>query len=1283
MANPALEFTLLMETGAVRKGMSAAKTEVAAGLRGMSQAANAESRRIETALGNITAFRELKKGVVAVKAEMEKAKAETTRLGSAMARASQPVKQLKTEIDNAKKAVVDAKSGYQQHAASLRTLKDVVSEAKAEWTKAKTEVTKLNTAIRQSKSPTKEMRQELERAKKASADAKASYQQQNLALREYRKTVASAKAEVTKANAEVTRLATEMAKAERPIRGLKRAFDNARKAAAEAHARFQQQSAALNTLRRTMAETGMSTTGLSETQRRLRANLLATQQNFRNLAREMQRTQDARNVLNLGPRVNTTREIQRLRAAYERLRASGNQTAAEMARAHVRMTEGIIALRNGTDSWAERLSLVREQIAKLAIATATIGLASREAIAFEAAMTDVRKVVDFPTPGAFKEMAADIKAMSREIPVSLEGLAQIAVTGGQMGIAAKEIRGFTEVVSKMSTAFKISADEAATAIGRLMNIFNLSVAETQRLGDAINHLGNNTNAAEHNILNVMNRTGGMARVFGLASTETAALGTAFLALGRPPEIAATAINALMLILQTAPTREASFKQALARIGFSAEKLALDISKAPQRTLMKFLDTLKTLDKQTQSETLANIFGRQYADDIAILLTGLDTYKKTLKLVTRETNFAGSMQKEFNELVKTTQAQLQLAKNAISEAAVNLGSAFLPAIVAVSKAVASITHVIAGLADQFPVLSAAAISAVTAFAGFSALRLVWSVIRAGLIGLIAPLGSLAVAARALALTPLGAVLTAASMAAYAFSKATESTVTPLLENAAALNKSRRATAEKIKTLEALKRTLETTQPGTREHVEAEEKLAAILPDANLSLDEQGRVLARVSDAARENVSALNQYLDLLKREDRQTLALQLDAQSRAFMAAKKELASYTEGLRSWYGIGTGVAQTATQHFWMWLNKLTGGYDNNIAKGAEMRRQLADIESGLNGMLAEAQKAGLSVDDLARAMDGVHVDPAVKEHVTSLYRAMASEAQAASANTSNLKDNLRQFSIAIAGPVAASKKAITDAIDAADLQLGKYNKALIIHSGLLKQAVNDESQSWKAISDVAATANKTITDRIGEEYDRRRQKLDATVDAGLISERRHVQAIADLAVRETEVRLAEARRYRSLALELVDSEFQTKLEHAERLGHETARIDEERLQARRKILSQIETAHRQSIDKLIAEERRHTDAARQLAEQRAGFNTSIADRLTRLAEKGMSQSEIYAARQTRIAREQALAEEALQAGKYGLARKHAERMITLAEQTSDAVSEGNRERNTHHPEERGVP
>ena len=59
--------------------------------------------------------------------------------------------------------------------------------------------------------------------------------------------------------------------------------------------------------------------------------------------------------------------------------------------------------------------------------------ASRAAIDFESAMADVRKVVDFPTPEAFKQMGDDIIEMSANMPMAAKDIAAIVAAGGQAG----------------------------------------------------------------------------------------------------------------------------------------------------------------------------------------------------------------------------------------------------------------------------------------------------------------------------------------------------------------------------------------------------------------------------------------------------------------------------------------------------------------------------------------------------------------------------------------------------------------------------------------------------------------------------------------------------------------------------------------------------------------------------------------------------------------------------------------------------------------------------------
>ena len=50
----------------------------------------------------------------------------------------------------------------------------------------------------------------------------------------------------------------------------------------------------------------------------------------------------------------------------------------------------------------------------------------KAAIGFESAMADVKKVVKFETPQQFKDMSKDVLNLSKELPMSAEGIAAIS-----------------------------------------------------------------------------------------------------------------------------------------------------------------------------------------------------------------------------------------------------------------------------------------------------------------------------------------------------------------------------------------------------------------------------------------------------------------------------------------------------------------------------------------------------------------------------------------------------------------------------------------------------------------------------------------------------------------------------------------------------------------------------------------------------------------------------------------------------------------------------------------
>ncbi|WP_374699022.1 phage tail tape measure protein [Wolbachia endosymbiont (group B) of Limnophora tigrina] len=340
------------------------------------------------------------------------------------------------------------------------------------------------------------------------------------------------------------------------------------------------------------------------------------------------------------------------------------------------------------------------------------------AIDFESAMADVKKVVRFAEDDAAHNQGAmefgqTLKELSRTIPLSAAELAQIAASGGQLGIKKEKLLSFTETVAKMSTAFDMSAEEAGDSIAKLANVYGIEVAGMERVDNIINHLSDNSAAKAKDMVQALAIVGGTAKQFGLDIKKTSSLVNAFISLGKQPAKAATAINALLSKLQTAEGQGKKFKAALEDMGITAEEMTQRVSRNGQDALLYFFEALEKVDKQERSQILLDLFGQEYQDDIALLVGSLKNYKDAINNLADEEEFKQSMQEEFNNRAATTANNLRLLRNAIAEVGMNLGSVMLPPLKWISSLLREITNPIARFAEKFPVITTGIMSIISA------------------------------------------------------------------------------------------------------------------------------------------------------------------------------------------------------------------------------------------------------------------------------------------------------------------------------------------------------------------------------------------------------------------------------------------------------------------------------------------------------------------------------------------------------------------------------------------
>lgn len=338
------------------------------------------------------------------------------------------------------------------------------------------------------------------------------------------------------------------------------------------------------------------------------------------------------------------------------------------------------------------------------------------AIDFESSMADVKKVVDFSGADDVKKFADGLMKMSREIPLSVNELAQITASGGQLGIAKENLMDFTTTAAKMGVAFDMSAKEAGDNMATMMNIFGMDVKRVGELGDTINHISNNSAATANKIVNALGRIAGNAKDFGLSADAASGLASSFIALGKAPEVAATAINSMLTTLNNADNASDSVKAAFEQIGIDGKELKQAIIKNPQKALTDFLYTLSKIPKESKTGVLTAIFGKNFGDDISLVTGAIENYDKAMKLSADKAK-AGSMDREFKSRSETTANNIQQMKSAFNEIAINVGNIFLPALNWVIDGIKKISYAFSWFADAFPGVikySFGAVIALTAF-----------------------------------------------------------------------------------------------------------------------------------------------------------------------------------------------------------------------------------------------------------------------------------------------------------------------------------------------------------------------------------------------------------------------------------------------------------------------------------------------------------------------------------------------------------------------------------------
>lgn len=312
-----------------------------------------------------------------------------------------------------------------------------------------------------------------------------------------------------------------------------------------------------------------------------------------------------------------------------------------------------------------------------------LGLSINKAQSWETAMAEINKTVNFAADDGLANMRKELQALTTQIPQTFEELAAVTATGGQLGIAEKDLIGFTETMAKMGVAFDIPAQQAADSMAKIANVFGIPIANIDRLGDAINTLSNNTPATAAQLIDSLQRVGGVAKVFGLSEDATVGLTGALIAMGKPAEVASGAVNSLLGNLSSLEYATKSQYIGFEKLGVDIDEFSKLVATDGKQAIMTYLDAINALDASERIGVNNLILGKDYGDDITMLAGSIGVLDNNWAMLgetvgtTKE--YFGSMDAEFSKISATSANKMVLFKNNIDGVTASIGDAFIPAL----------------------------------------------------------------------------------------------------------------------------------------------------------------------------------------------------------------------------------------------------------------------------------------------------------------------------------------------------------------------------------------------------------------------------------------------------------------------------------------------------------------------------------------------------------------------------------------------------------------------------
>ena len=296
------------------------------------------------------------------------------------------------------------------------------------------------------------------------------------------------------------------------------------------------------------------------------------------------------------------------------------------------------------------------------------------------------------TPQQFTQLSNSIREMAKEMPSSAVEIAHVAEAAGQLGVPIGAIKDFSKTMINLGVSTNLSSEEAASSIAKIGNIMQVSGKDlgtwSAHFGSSLVDLGNHFSTTERDIVEMTNRLAAGGKLAGLTTPEILGLATAMNSVGIEAEAGGSAMTQTLTGIGKAVSGVGKgAKEKLEVIaqtaGMTAEQFSTAWKQKPAEALQAFIKGLQRAhDEGKNMDGILDELGMtgiRQGNMLKSLASASDKMSEAVSRSNTAWKENNALTNEASKRYETTESQLKIFKNKLTDIAIEFGGPLLKAL----------------------------------------------------------------------------------------------------------------------------------------------------------------------------------------------------------------------------------------------------------------------------------------------------------------------------------------------------------------------------------------------------------------------------------------------------------------------------------------------------------------------------------------------------------------------------------------------------------------------------